>query len=279
MKTLSILLMLGLLSFGCFGQKYTLPYFQDFEGTTFLPQGWEAFGSNGNAAWEHSTSVGAFGKSSSCAFFDNFTNNVAGNYYGMRSVRLDLTNAIKPTLSFDVAYARRNTTNSDRLGIWYSFNGTSNWMNLMNFENGTLTTAPDQNTYFTPSATQWDSISIDLSQFAGQSLIRIAFENNSNFGNVMYIDNVHFYDKAKSSGINVANADFKTEVFPNPATDKLIFTFPDKEKHQVELFSVLGSKLLSTEMEDDDILPLDHLKAGIYYAIIDRNEAVKIVKK
>jgi len=256
----------------------TLPYFQDFEGNSFLPQDWEAFGSNTNAAWQQSTTVGAYGNSDRSAFFDNFTTNLSGNFYGMRSVSLDLTNAVSPTLTFDVAYARSSAANSDRLGIWYSFNGISNWVNLTTFQNSTLTTAPDQTTYFTPSNSQWNSITIDLSQFAGQSLIRFAFENNSDFGNVLYVDNIHFYDANITSGIISNSTDLTSQIFPNPGTNSVTFNFSNQENHQVDFYSVTGKIVISIELKNNGMINIENLNQGVYYIIIDNESTKRFIK-
>jgi hypothetical protein len=69
MKKKYFAIVLMLISITMFSQTptTTLPYIQDFEGVTFLPDEWQAFGNSGSA-WEHSTSIGAFGTSNSSAF-------------------------------------------------------------------------------------------------------------------------------------------------------------------------------------------------------------------
>lgn len=230
------------LPLGLAAQTYTLPYTQDFESGTFLPAGWQAFGANGNAAWQLSATVGAYNTSSGSAYFDNFSVNVSGNYYGMRCVPLDLSGAVHPMMRFDVAYARRDAQHSDRLGIWYSYNGTSNWNNLVNYQNGTLTTAPDQNVLFVPTADQWDSVVIDLSQFAGTAYIRFAFENNSDNGNIVYIDNVRFYDAASTTGMD-GEEEQELVVFPNPSSGGQVWLESANELQQVHLYAADGREM------------------------------------
>ena len=187
-----------------------------------MPTDWQAFGSNSNAAWERSDTIGAYGSNSGCAFFDNFSTNLAGNFYGMRTVSFDLTNAVLPTMKFDVAYAQRDAGTTDRLGVWYSFNGTTGWMNLQNYQGKDLATTAEQSNYFVPQADQWDSITIDLTQFAGEDFIRFAFENNSSFGNVIYIDNVRFYDE-QFVGINSKNTQvLEFSFYPNPLKNNIL---------------------------------------------------------
>ena len=249
-----------------------LPYTQDFESSTFPPQDWEFFGSNTNASWEHNTTTGGYDSSSACMYFDNFSSDLSGNYYGIRAPSLDLSTATQPALKFDVAYARKSAANSDRLGIWYSFNGSTGWTNLINYQNGTLTTAPDQATLFVPAATEWQTITLDLSQFAGTAFIRFAFENNCDFGNAMYIDNVRFYDAsvpptgvAQNTGITAG-----LNIFPNPSEGREV---------QVHTGNLLPSSFVLYNSHGKEVsqlharqqgqghylLQLEQLPAGLYF--------------
>lgn len=260
-------------TFAC-GQIHTLPYLQDFEGGTFLPQDWQAFGSNANAAWEHSTTVGAYGNSSGSAYFDNFTTDLSGNFYGMRAVTIDLFATTWPVLTFDVAYARKSANNSDRLGIWYSLNGTTGWMNVMSFQDATLTTAPDQATYFTPLNSQWDSITIDLTAFAGTPMIRFAFENNCDFGNVMYIDNVHFYDKGFPTGIT-DNEKSSFDLYPNPTNGFVTIRMAPSDYSEIQIFNIIGQQFYDfdiTQNSGNQMLDLSNLPEGVYFISISSPE-------
>lgn len=246
---------------------YTLPYLQDFESNIFLPVDWEAFGSNANAAWELANFAGGFGQSLNSAHFDNFNNNVLGNFYGMRSVLLDLTNAVEPKLKFDVAYARRNANTSDRLGIWYSFNGTTNWNNLVNYDHANLTTAPDQNIFFIPASEEWDSITIDLTQFAGTSLIRFAFENNSQNGNALYVDNVHFYDDHSTDIECVCIDPGNLTIYPNPTMGKFTLELGDKNAyHNLSIQDMTGKTVafIQLDVEYRTQIDISYLQKGIY---------------
>lgn len=242
----------------------TLPYSQDFEGT-FLPAEWEFFGSSG-ATWQQSTTVGGFGTSSNSAFFDNF--NTTSGFYGMRCIAFDLTTAINPTLQVDVAYARYDATRSDRFGIWRSFNGTTGWSNIMNYSNASLTTAPDQTTYFTPTNAQWQTITLDLTAFAGVSYVRFAFENNCDNGNTLYIDNILFYD-ASPLAVNQENI-VQFNLFPNPTTDKITLnTNIELTVKNIQIHNTLGQELDSfivTKINTNSYeLNLESFSKGVYY--------------
>lgn len=254
---------------------YTLPYLQDFEASTFLPQDWEAFGGV-TAAWELNTAVGGFGNSSQSAYFNNRASWVSGNFFGMRSVPLDLTGASQPMLEFDVAYAQATGNNSDQLGIWYSFNGQTGWQSLINYSFNTLATAPPQNSLFVPTALQWEKKTVNLSAFAGSSLIRFAFENNSNGGNAVYIDNVRFYDAAVTT--NVASlATPEIEIFPNPFEGAFTLNHAE-DVTSIAIYNPLGIKVheeLFTKGENQiQIKALENYPAQTYLLVVKMGNGI-----
>lgn len=256
---------------------YNLPYTQDFEGGTFIPTDWEAFGGT-NSSWQRSTTVGGFGTSSACMFFDNFSNPATnGNFYGLRCVPLTLAGSVKPTLEFDVAYAQRTGSNSDRLGIWYSLNGTSGWTNLQNYDNAALVSAPSTASSFTPTATQWKKITLDLSQFNTASYIRFAFENNSSFGNMVYVDNVHFFDDNSSTPTNdIDKVGSQMKIYPNPSKGSFILQ-PLKAGSikEVTLYTMLGERLTNAQLSFVSglyTIDLSNSPSGIYFVAIQTNK-------
>jgi hypothetical protein len=264
-----------LISISMFSQTptTTIPYIQDFEGVTFLPDEWEAFGDSG-AAWEHSMSIGAYGTSSSSAYFDNF--NTTTGFYGMRCIAFDLSTAIIPTLQVDVAYVRYNSSRSDRFGVWRSFNGTTGWSNIANYSNGTLTTAPDQTTYFTPSNTEWQTITLDLSAFAGLSYVRFAFENNCSNGNTLYIDNVNFFDASPLAVKNETIINFS--VYPNPSEGNIILSsnLINLDKNNIQIRNLLGQEYSNFSILKESIttyqLNLENFSSGMYFITVSSDE-------
>lgn len=254
---------------------YNLPYLQDFEGSTFLPQDWEAFGGV-NAAWQLNMIVGGFGNSSQSAYFNNRVPFVSGNFYGMRSVLLDLTGASQPMLEFDVAYAQATSNTSDQLGVWYSFNGQTGWQSLINYSFNTLATAPPQNSLFVPTALQWEKKTVNLSAFTGSSLIRFAFENNSSGVNAVYIDNVHFYDAAVTTNVATLTTS-EIEIFPNPF--ECIFTLNHTEQvTSIAIYNPIGIKVYEERFSKGEnqirIEALENYPAQAYLLVVKMDNGI-----
>jgi len=128
MKKIVVLVLIYLFVSSSLLAQIPLPYFQDFESGVFPPNAWEVFhGSTGNTDWELSPmNVGAESSVYS-VLFNNI--GVPNTFYVLRCQSLNLTNAIIPVLSFDVAYARYDNSSSDRLSLWYTTNtnGATGW--------------------------------------------------------------------------------------------------------------------------------------------------------
>ncbi len=94
------------------------------------------------------------------------------------------------TLFFDVAYAPYNSINNEVLEVY-----VVDFCGLRTTKVGTwtgqqLVTAPaTSNEWYPTSASQWNTITIDLTQFKGRT-ISIAFKATSANGNNIYIDNI-----------------------------------------------------------------------------------------
>lgn len=251
---------------------------EGFEGATFPPTDWQVVHfAPGTTDWEHSTSVGGFQNSASSAFFNNI--DAIGNVYVMRTPSFDLSTAINPTLTFDLAYASDYSTgnNSDRFRLYRTFNtnGTSGWQTVPNstFQNETLVTAPNQSTYFTPDeASDWSTFTIDLTAYAGQSYVRFAFESNPGVSNnVIYIDNVDFYD---ASPLAISKVEVVTfDIFPNPTTDKVTLnTDINLTAKNVQIHNTLGQEFNSFIITKNNTnsyeLDLESFSKGAYYISI-----------
>jgi len=96
------------------------------------------------------------------------------------------------TLTFKVAYARYNATYVDSLIVLASADCGITWNRVYNKGGSTLATiAANQTTAFVPTATQWRLETVDLTPFAGQSNVRLMFQNKSGYGQMLYLDEIN----------------------------------------------------------------------------------------
>jgi PKD repeat protein/photosystem II stability/assembly factor-like uncharacterized protein len=169
-----------------------LPSTEDFETAIFPPSGWSTVdGGADGKNWERSTAASGYGTGAASMFYDNYDLNSGGNRDEVKTFRYDLNGYANYQLKVDVAYQLYSTspTYLDSLSILVSTNCGNSFTTVYVKPGNTLATVPGTGGFFTPAANQWRTDSINLSSYAGQSVM-ISFMNHGHFGNNIYIDNV-----------------------------------------------------------------------------------------
>lgn len=175
------------------------PLFEDVEGEVGLPTQSGIFQidfTSDGYVWKLSDEVSAFGKGTQSILFDNYNdvNNVPieeGAYDALITRHYDFTNLQDAVLKFDVAYSPILADLGDTLLVMVSTDCTQFFDQLLFKKGGeNLATAPTAFQEFTPTPTQWRTEYIDLSAYAGESDVTIAFLNISAFSNRLFLDNI-----------------------------------------------------------------------------------------
>ena len=173
-------------------QGGSLPIVQTFQANTFPPTNYDRFNGDGDVTWERTTSAGA--NSSASMFVDNWDYNSPGAFDWFILPPLDLTTVSNPTMTYDYAYAYydgQQGTFYDSLIIAYSTDCGDTWFAITR-EGGTqLATAGGLSTEFTPTSSQWENVSLDLSAYASEDNITFAFVGVNGYGNNLYVDNIN----------------------------------------------------------------------------------------
>ncbi len=175
------------------GTTSALPLVEGFETLPFAPLNWSINdgGSDGNI-WQHNTSVGGFGTSSSSTWFPNNSVNAPGTKDELRTTRYDFSSSTTAKMFFDVAYCRKsNATFSDTLVVYASTDCGQTWNQIYSKGGSTLATAPNQNGTFTPTSAQWRTDTVYLNSYVGQPGVMFAFQNRNYNGNNLYLDNIN----------------------------------------------------------------------------------------
>lgn len=178
-----------------------LPFTEDFTNINVnpTPQGSYVFNPDSdNFAWEHHP-VSANGTTGGSILFDNYAGDNANNPFGTIDAFItpifDLSNSTGTSLNFDVAYARyfgNNQYFNDSLRILVSVDCGNSYNQLVFNEGGEiLETGTASSNPFTPTPGEWDSRTINLNNYDGQSAVSLAFVNISGWGNRIFVDNIN----------------------------------------------------------------------------------------
>jgi len=184
---------------------FQTPFIEDFETTSTTLSNWRISNPDNLSSWVLANTSGN-GSSVRSASMNYYSNNHAGQRDGLISPILNLSTLATASLQYKHAYTRYSTSSTDSLIIYISGNCGSTWTRLASYgEGGTgnFATAPNttytQSSNFIPaSASDWcgssigaDCDSIDISSYAGNDNIVIAFQGYDNYGNNLFIDDIN----------------------------------------------------------------------------------------
>lgn len=231
----------------------SIPVEEGFE-TGAIPSSWELENPNSDRTWKVDTTAGANGSSIS-AVFDNFSGNSGNNPRGTRdgliTEEYDFRNANIPFVTFSVAYARRNPSSKDSLFLYYSPDCGVTWQKLWGKTNSSLATAADIGTKFVPAAAEWREEFVWVHFLAGMGKVQFKFENYSDWGNNIYIDDFKV-NLTPVSTTHVSSGLLSVEVFPNPSSGVFNVRIQSPQPHdiKVEILDITGKKIREWAIEE-----------------------------
>ncbi|MDZ4668168.1 MAG: S8 family serine peptidase [bacterium] len=180
-----------------------LPFEESFEPNSATRSLWTIDNLNSDTTWRYWT-IGGNTPGNTAIGINNYDWPRLNALDRLNSPIIDLKGYQNAVLEFQHAYTRFDSASTDSLIIYISTNCGTNYIRLAGYGEkgqGTFATAPAPNYYsaskFIPSTSiDWcgDSInmclSVNLTPYVGNNNIRIRFEQKSNNGNNMYLDNI-----------------------------------------------------------------------------------------
>lgn len=194
-------------------QPLATPYTQTFEAQQGMPQGWRSVDSSATgASWEiFQNGTGTIGiplPSQRTVRFSNYYLNTLGARTLLVSPPISLVGLQAPAIRFARAYAAYSLTEADTLHILASNDCGATWQTLAIYDGSALPTIAPTNAFYVPAANDWVYSTVNFPpSFIGASEILIAFEDRSDYGNNLYLDD-----------IRIANTTNVTAAFTSPDT-------------------------------------------------------------
>jgi hypothetical protein len=235
---------------------------------------------NPNTGWKPNYQVG-YNDNSSMRFnaYDNGANSILNTRDEFHTSNIDITNLTKPTLTFQIAHAKRVSGSSDQINMFVSNSYGRTEVLAKVFTVTDMETAPiKSDSSFVPKSTQWKQLSLDLTDYKTYNNFRVRFELQARRGNNTYIDNIQIGEFV--SAINEANNAIKISINPNPTNgiSNLVFTNVSKSNISINLFDMTGKlvKNISNDIysagEHNIELNSTELAKGIYIIKVLQNE-------
>jgi PKD repeat protein len=212
-----------------------LPFSENFEGATFPPTGWVLQNAdNGAVAWGTAgaktlvrrPAAGNAGSANGSAAINCFEYNTDTTQVdNLLSVPVNLVGAGNPRMTFKRSYKYYNeatapTNFHDELRVYVSTDCGATFGSSVYFKKGVqLATNGTINTTFTPAvAADWDTDTISLNAYVGQSVI-VKFEVTNRYGQNLYIDDINITSTAAAPVANFTSAVTKCAGQPVAFTD------------------------------------------------------------
>lgn len=253
---------------------HALPFDEDFEGWSFDRIGWKTINPDDDKTWEI-TQAGGTEPGGLAAYVNIKAYNGLGERDWLVSPPLNFYSHKNITLDFQFAYAQRFPQYTDSLIVSISTDCGSSWVRLLELGedgSGVFATAPVSTQDFIPSTPEeWcgsegnpECASIDLSEYAGVSNVRIRFESYNGYGNNILIDNIRV-----DGEINAVRESTFEQVFvyPNPATNWIFIRNTANPWEQITIFDLNGRiiKFLEGSSQNLERVDVSNLDAGIYF--------------
>lgn len=231
-------------NFSILGIGQPIPIVEGFEAVTFPPTGFSLYNPDASYTWARTTAAAFIGTAS--AIMDNY-NYTSGSGQSDELVlpSLNLTTALSPLMTFDVAYKLYTnpalpTNYSDTLEVLISTDCGATFTSIYKKAGTVLTTATPNwaNNAFVPTLAQWRNESISLVAYGAINNAIIKFRNASDYENYLYLDNINIaggaaiYEASESNGINI---------FPNPSLGLVNIKLQQSQGHEPVVITVLNS--------------------------------------
>lgn len=214
---------------------------QDFELSTSFPGDGIVINPDGGNTWERVTNAGYSGTAS--IRVNNFSGNVAGQSDKYITPGYNLQNFTSPKIAYKVAHAQRSSTSNEILKVYVSKDCGKNWTLRKTSAGSALATVAINSSNYTPaSQADWRAELVSITgQFVNQPNIRVMFENISDAGNNVYIDDINII--GNPTGVEDLTAEnVAMEIFPNPASEsiQLSFKMPVAEEAMLTIEDISG---------------------------------------
>ncbi len=230
----------------------SLPYTEDLNASAFPPSGWEIVNSDNGITWDQTSAVSANGSTSNCAYMHLYNYSSIGQKDNLLTDAIDLSNTKDSVyLTFNVAYGQYSNED-DALKVYVSTDCGDNYNATPIFSksgNSLATVSPNTTEFYPTQANDWRAESVDISNYAGQSVV-LKFESTCDYGNNLFLDDINII----STGTTITavldqsnNIEKQLYLYPNPAKDILNIVLHDQKNKSFtyELSDISGNIVYS----------------------------------
>jgi hypothetical protein len=158
---------------------------------------------------------------------------------------IDISTLSAPTMTFDVAYARRSTASGDRLRVFISNSYGREEILVRTLTANDMATGATTTNPFQPTTSEWKRFSIDLTPYKSYTNLKVRFELQSLRGNNIYFD--EFAITEPTSVEEALKSALNFNLYPNPTKENCTVAFELEQASdiQFQLVDMQGRSVLS----------------------------------
>ncbi|MDC0313663.1 M43 family zinc metalloprotease [Flavobacteriales bacterium] len=268
----------------------TLPIFEGFEGVSSIPNAdWEKNNPDNGTGWQVSTAAADNGSKS--IKINNYSNSEDGDEDEFFSKPYNLSNMASVSLTFSYAFAKKNSTDIDKLQVLASANCGDTWVTRKNISSNQIATASETSGNYVPDAEDWKTITV--TNILGPYLVdgfKFKFRFTSGGGNNIYIDDINLYGTdldgnpiGSPTSISEYIDNNAVSIYPNPTDGDIAISVDLLTKQDllsIGIYNLVGKRVLS--VYEGDAVEGNHiynvstksLSAGMYLVLIDNENSV-----
>ncbi len=235
-------------------QQDVIPLLQAFLGTSVTDPSpsqtaanesrWQVVNPDGDITWELTDAAGN-GTENQAAVLRHYDYNKTGPVDQLLSPTLDFSQTREASLFFKVSYAFYDKEYVDTLRVKVSTNCGVTYQTVYEKAGQELAVVESSESWVPSTPGDWIEEFIDLTEFAGQENLRVAFETVNGYGNNMYLDDIEFFVSDNPDPIKVKDGNFV--IYPVPTQDELNVTFDllEKENTIIQFYDIRGRLLMN----------------------------------
>lgn len=250
-------------------QQDIIPLRQQFTSQNLIRTSWTSANPNPElSGWEIRPVPGPV-PGTNYAAASEFFESERGAENWLVSPVLDFSEVQEAGMQFRYSYAPILNA-SDVLQVRVSTDCGISWNQIVFEKKGSELSAKTVNSRWSPrNISDWNTAFTNLSAFAGNPQVRIAFVAISDGGNNIYLDDIEFFESGNPLTAIIPEANSLT-AYPNPTNSELnvVFNLTEKEDVQLQLFSIKGELMyrssFSNTLNQIYTIDMSSWQAGVY---------------
>ncbi len=260
------------------------PYFKEtFEDPAYVSNNWIIENPDNELTWELFETGGTTPGNTAAGI--NFREYFSiGARDRLITPTFNLEGMSNAALAFTHAYAKRYEQIADSLIVMVSPDCGKTWTRIFadsDDGSGNFATHPLVDDFWPEELWDWclagygpSCVDIDISQFAGQPNVKIAFESYSFQGNPLFIDNVTVSQYVGQDEMSLSADDI--QVFPNPSDGNFQILIPKNQNFtSVQVFNQVGQLMFQQSVEAAtqviEVSLDQNRETGLYFLKLNHN--------